>query len=87
MFRHHGGDEYAHTKSLTVYQLFNKLGGRIPIQFNLKGLTLYPVGQYSEHYVQYISSLIRQQIPPCYRSWKNVPEELRVSLLTQVEVK
>ena len=74
-------------KSLTVFQLYNKLQGPIPIQFDLEGETFYAVGEYSEHYVWHIGSLIRQLIPPCYRSWKAVPEELRVLLLSQVEVK
>ena len=76
-----------HSKSLTAFQLFNKLGDCIPIQFDLEGLIFYVVSQYSEHYVWRICSLIRQQILPCYRCWKNVIEELRVSLLSQVEVK
>ena len=28
-----------HYKSLTIYELFNKLGAPIPIQFDLEGLT------------------------------------------------
>ena len=40
-----------HSKSLAVYQLFNKLEGHIPIQFDLEGDTFYVVGQYSKHYV------------------------------------
>ena len=65
-----------YSKSLIVYQLANKLGGYIPIQFDLEGNTFYVVGLYSEHYVRHIGSLIRQQISPCNRSWKNVIEEL-----------
>ena len=48
------------SKSLTVYQFFNKLGNPILIQFDLEGLTFYVVGQYSEHYVWHIGNLIRQ---------------------------
>ena len=33
-----------HSKSLTAYQLFNKLGGPIPIQFDMEVLTFYVVG-------------------------------------------
>ena len=33
-----------HSKSLIVYQLFNKPRGRIPIQFDLEDLTFYIVG-------------------------------------------
>ena len=33
-----------HSKSLTVYQLFNKLGGPIPIHFDLEGDIFYVVG-------------------------------------------
>ena len=47
-----------HSKSLIVYQLFNKLGGPIPIQFDLEGLTFYVVGQYSEHCVRHNGNLI-----------------------------
>ena len=65
-----------HSKSLTIYQLFNKLGCPIPIQFDLEGEIFYVVCQYFEHCVWYIGSLIRQQIPPCYWSWKSVLEEL-----------
>ena len=46
-----------HSKSLTIYQLVNKLGSYIPIQFDLEGNTFYAVGQYSEHYVRHIGSL------------------------------
>ena len=45
-------------KSFMVYQLYNKLGRLIPIQFNLDGETFYAVGEYSEHYVRHIGSLI-----------------------------
>ena len=76
-----------HSKSLTIYQLVNKLGTCIPIQFDLEGDTFYVVGLYSEHYVRHIGNLIRQQIPPCYWSWKTVSDELRALLLSQVEVK
>ena len=47
-----------HSKSLMVFQLYTKLGGPIPIQFDLKGETFYTIGQYSEHYVRHIGSLI-----------------------------
>ena len=57
-----------HYKSLMVFQLYNKLQGPIPIQFDLEGETFYAVGEYSKHYVQYIGSLIRQLIPSCYQS-------------------
>ena len=33
-----------HSTSLTIYQLFNKLGGPILIQFDLEGLTFYVIG-------------------------------------------
>ena len=33
-----------HYKSLTVFRLYNKLQGSIPIQFNLEGETFYVVG-------------------------------------------
>ena len=46
------------SKSLTVYQPFNKLGGPIPIQLDLESLKFYSIGQYSEHYVQHIGNLI-----------------------------
>ena len=52
-----------HYKSLTVFQLYNKLQSLFPIRFNLEGKTFYAVGEYSEHYVQHIGSLIRQLIP------------------------
>ena len=55
-----------HSKSLTVYQLINKLGGCIPIQFDLERDTFYAIFQYSEHNIRHIGSLIRQQIPPYY---------------------
>ena len=48
-----------HSKSLIVFHLYNKLGGLIPIQFDLEGETFYVIGQYSKHYVRHISSLIR----------------------------
>ena len=48
-----------HSKSLTTFQLYTKLGGPIPIQFDLEGKTFYVVGQYSEHYVRHIGSLIQ----------------------------
>ena len=48
-----------HYKSLTVYQLVNKLGGYILIQFDMEGNIFYVVGQYSKHYVRHIGSLIR----------------------------
>ena len=47
----------------------------------------YVVGQYSDHYIWHIRTLIRQYIPLCYRTWKSVLEELRVSLFPQGEVK
>ena len=55
-----------HYKSLTVYQFYNKLRHPIPIQFDLDGETFYIVGEYSEHYVRHIGSLIRQLILSCY---------------------
>ena len=76
-----------HCKSLTVFQLYSKLQGPIPIQFDLEEETFYAVGEYSKHYVWHIGSMIQQLTPPCYRSWKAVPEELRVPLLSQVKVK
>ena len=57
-----------HYKSLTVFQRYNKLQGHIPIQFDLEGETFYAVGEYSEHYIRHIGSLIRQHIPLCYWS-------------------
>ena len=33
-----------HSKSLTALQLYTKLGGPIPIQFDLEGETFYVVG-------------------------------------------
>ena len=68
-----------HYKSLTIFQLHNKLQGPILIQFNLEGETFYTVGEYSKHYVRHIGEysehyvwhiglLIRQLIPPCYPS-------------------
>ena len=36
-----------HYKSLTVFQLYNKLQGPIPVQFDLEGETFYAVGEYS----------------------------------------
>ena len=48
-----------HSKSLIVYYLINKLGGHIPIHFDLEGNTFYVVGQYSEHYFHHIGSIIR----------------------------
>ena len=47
------------TKSLTFFRLYNKLGGPIPIQFDLEGETFYVVGQYFKHCVWHIGSLIR----------------------------
>ena len=61
-----------HYKSLTIFQLYNKLQGPIPVQFDLEGETFYAVGEYSDHYVRYIGSLIRQLIPPYFWSWKVV---------------
>ena len=57
-----------HYKLLTVYHLYNKLGCPIPIQLDLDGETCYAVGEFFEHYIRLIGSLIRQLIPPCYRS-------------------
>ena len=49
-----------HYKSLTVFQLYNKLQGPISIEFDLEGEIFYAVGQYFDHVVQHIGSLIRQ---------------------------
>ena len=55
-----------HLKSLMVFQLYNKLGGPIPIQFDLERGNILCCWPYFEHYVRHIGSFIRQHIPPCY---------------------
>ena len=47
-----------HYKSLTVFQLYDKLRSPIPVQFDLEGNTFYAVGEHFEHYVRHIGSPI-----------------------------
>ncbi|KAL8262631.1 hypothetical protein R6Q59_023980 [Mikania micrantha] len=93
--RSHGGDggnepPYAkpakkgsHGKKLNLYDKFHKNGSRpLPLEFDYSSNQFRAVGENYQLFVRLVSNEVDRHAPFHYRSWQEVPGEIKMSILT-----
>ena len=74
-------------KGIKLQQVWQANKGRpLRIEFNWREGTIAPIGNNSELVSRFVSSHIKQTVPPYYKDWDEVPAHFKEQLLNVVEV-
>ncbi|KAL8229200.1 hypothetical protein R6Q57_014100 [Mikania cordata] len=90
---YHGGDGAKPTKrrssgkNLNLYDKFQKNGSRpLPIEFDYSSNLYRAVGENYQLFIRLISNEVDRHAPFHYRSWQEVPGDVKMSILTTLHV-
>ncbi|KAD3337173.1 hypothetical protein E3N88_32693 [Mikania micrantha] len=73
----------SHGKNLNLYDKFQKNGSRpLPLEFDYSSNQFRAVGENYQLFVRLVSNEVDRHAPFHYRSWQEVPGEIKMSILT-----
>ncbi|KAD4384257.1 hypothetical protein E3N88_24425 [Mikania micrantha] len=73
----------SHGKNLNLYEKFQRNGSRpLPLEFDYSSNQFRAVGENYQLFVRLVSNEVDKHAPFHYRSWQEVPGEIKMSILT-----